>query len=134
MGELEKRLDEEVPVFCAEISRLTAPQLPLENATGQYLVSIQGKSGFRRLHLVGACFRVPGVDYLQYELLGQNLPATSTYHASCRNCWPEGLPSEDREVSEETTSSASSSASEEDEVRAIRRRLVPVSEEATPSL
>ena len=133
-GELEGRLEEEVPVLCAETSRLTAPQLPLVNAMGQYVVSIQGKSGFRRLHLVGACFRVPGVDYLQYELLGQNLPATSTYHASCRNCWPGGLPSEDREVSEETTSSASSSASEEDEVRVTRRRMVPVSGEATPTL
>lgn len=121
-------------MLCAETSRLTAPQLPLVDAIGQYVVSIQGKSGFRRLHLVGACFRVPGVDYLQYELLGQNLPATSTYHASCRNCWPGGLPSEDREVSEETTSSASSSASEEDEVRVTRRRMVPVSGEATPTL
>ena len=133
-GETEARHEEEVPVFCAETSRLAAPQLPLENAMGKYVVSIQGKSGFRRLHLVGACFRVPGVDYLRYELLGQDIPATSTYHASCRSCWPGGLPSDDGAISEETTSSASSSASGEDEVRATRRRLVPVSGDDTPSI
>ena len=118
---------------CSETSRLTAPQLLLESAMGQYVVSIQGKSGFRRLHLVGACFRVPGVDYLQYELLGPNLPSPSAYHASCRNCWPGGLPSGDGAGSEEATPSASSSASEEDEVRATRRCLVPVGGEVTPS-
>ena len=52
-----------------------------------YVISITGHSHFRRLHFVGRCWRVPGVDYAQYEWHGDELPGPQSYHRRCRDCW-----------------------------------------------
>ncbi len=53
-----------------------------------YVVSISGKHGFRRLHKLGACFRVPGIDYMLFEEMGPDMPDHDKYDEFCGNCWP----------------------------------------------
>ena len=53
-----------------------------------YVVSISGKRGFRRLNLLGSCYRSLGVDYQNYELLGETLLAAEEYDDICGKCWP----------------------------------------------
>ncbi len=53
-----------------------------------YVISIASKTGFRRLHFLGACPRVPGVHFLDYELCGNQAPAADEYDDHCRQCWP----------------------------------------------
>ncbi len=55
-----------------------------------YVVSISGKHGFRRLHLLGRCHRVLGVDYACYEELGSEMPGPSQYDDVCGQCWRRG--------------------------------------------
>ncbi len=60
-----------------------------EAPSSGYTISI-GKRGIRRLHLIGACYRVPGVDYVDYIAMGDVCPPASDYHAYCRSCWSGG--------------------------------------------
>ena len=70
--------------------------LPAE--VGGYVVSIFKK--VRRLHYLGACHMVPGVDYKDYEELGMDRPSPSEYTTYCKKCWgSKGLdPEDDAEV------------------------------------
>ncbi len=52
-----------------------------------YVVSVSRKTGFRRLHYLNACSSVPGIHYMDYEWLGETLPAESAYDDHCRQCW-----------------------------------------------
>ncbi len=53
-----------------------------------YVVSITAKTRFRRLHFLGACCRIPGIHYMDYELYGSTKPGEYDYHDHCRQCWP----------------------------------------------
>jgi hypothetical protein len=55
-----------------------------------YVISISNKRRIRRLHLVGACYRQPGVDYQEYQVLGDEVPEASEYDDFCRSCWSGG--------------------------------------------
>ena len=65
-----------------------APMLVLQ----KYFVSTTGSARKRRLHLGGACWRVPGKDYATFEEFGDSQPSASMYHAACRQCFPDGVP------------------------------------------
>ena len=45
------------------------------------------RSKIRTLHLVGACWRRPGVGYQVGQDFGNKLPPTSAYHTACKNCF-----------------------------------------------
>ena len=71
-----------------------------------------GRNGFRRLHYAGACPRVPGLDYKNFEEMGLSLPDASEYNDYCRSCWRgDARPAEDDDEAE--VSSAASSSDEE---------------------
>ena len=72
-----------------------------------YVVSVSRKQGFRRLHLLGACQRVPGLSYRDFEEYGLERPPPESYDDYCRACWPRGGPGAD----DGTTSGSSSEAS-----------------------
>ncbi len=55
-----------------------------------YVVSIGRKSGFRRLHLIGRCHRIPGIDYTLFEELGAQMPPPARYDGVCGQCWRGG--------------------------------------------
>lgn len=86
-----------------------AENLPTE-FLGKYAISIGGKSGYRRLHLLGACFRVPCIHYVDYELHDLR-PDVSEYNDFCRQCWrPEGeRPAEPDAVSDSSSSDGDAS-------------------------
>ena len=60
---------------------------------GDFVICVARKTRFRRLHIVGGCPLVPGLDDRGFVVCGWELPARDTYAARCRNCWrgPEGL-------------------------------------------
>ncbi len=70
-----------------------------------YCISITSKTRKRRLHYVGKCYKVPGVDYAEYEWWGAELPAEHRYHAICQQCWKKATP-----ASAKASGSASSPA------------------------
>ena len=82
---------------------------------GPYVVSVSMRARVRFLHLVGGCWRQPGVDYLKYEDLGPITDA-SKYNRVCKQCWSglEGTAAQAEEKagneSEEESSSSSSSS------------------------
>ncbi len=65
--------------------RRGATRLP-EGVRG-YVVSLSGKHNFRRLHMLGRCWRVLGVDYSRYEFLGEETPPPRAYDDFCGKCW-----------------------------------------------
>ena len=79
-----------------------------------YVVSIS-KSGFRRLHYVGACYRAPGVDYRNFEVLGPEAPEPDKYHTYCRQCWKGSGPDGSASDSSSSLSSRGSEGSDSSE-------------------
>ena len=55
------------------------------------MVAIRSRSKVRTLHLVGACWRRPGIDYASYVAYGPSFPDPSTYHTPCGNCFAKQL-------------------------------------------
>ena len=47
---------------------------------------------FRRLHYAGACWRLPGVHFLNWEDLGSEEPDLSRIDARCSQCFPAHKP------------------------------------------
>ena len=80
-----------------------------------YYVSIRPGSGFRRLHLLGACGRRPGVDYTRYMYMGARCPSSEEYHDWRKQCWRAGSPLTEYSGEEESWSSSSSSSSSDQE-------------------
>ena len=66
-----------------------SPRVPAEviDYTGHYVVSVSARTRFRRLHCVGQCWRRPGQDYKEFELV-EDLSA-DRYDAICKDCWPK---------------------------------------------
>ena len=48
-----------------------------------YVVSISGKRKVRRLHYVGLCHRVPGLDFPDYECYDDEQPRDTLYDDYC---------------------------------------------------
>ena len=82
--------------------------------SGEYVVSVTEKRGFRRLHQLGRCYRVPGLHYTQWLSLGTERPSTTEYDDFCRNCWPApskgGVRGQSQSMAQDGSSSGSSSS------------------------
>ena len=82
---------------------------------GPDVVSMSMRTSVRCLHLVGRCWRQPGVTYFKYEDLGPIADA-SKYNRVCKHCWPSGfkgtaVQAEEKAVNESEEESSSSSSS-----------------------
>ena len=93
------------------VPQKAADSTVVKGEPGDYVVSVTEKRGFRRLHQLGRCYRVPGLHYMQWLTLGTARPTSAEYDDFCRNCWPSGVQKEGTS-SEESSSGSSSSASE----------------------
>ena len=49
---------------------------------GKFAISIGSKSKRRCLHLLGACHRIPGLHYEDFEILDER-PSDDNYHSHC---------------------------------------------------
>ena len=56
---------------------------------GCYVVSMVGRGSRKTLHKVGECYRLPGVHFKKYEVLGELMPEAGEYHAVCKVCFPK---------------------------------------------
>ena len=76
----------------APTSAEEAPPAPLPQLH-DYVVARRLRSKVRTLHLVGACWRQPGVHYVVGELYGNVLPEAAKYNTVCKNCFkrPEAV-------------------------------------------
>ena len=73
-----------------------------------YVISITRGGRHRKLHHVGSCHRVPGVDYRTFEVWGANLPPVAVLNSRCGVCFGTTAlePAEDASDSESHTSSS----------------------------
>ena len=83
-----------------------APMLILD----KYFVSTTGSARKLRLHLGGACWRVPGRDYATFVEFGDVQPGAGEYHAACRQCFPDGVPASSSDGSSVTSEAESLSS------------------------
>ncbi len=95
---------EEEPMEAAKVDEEREEARVPKEAEG-YCISITSKTRRRRLHYVGRCHRVPGVDYAEYEWWGAELPGEHHYHAICQQCWK-------KEASAQSKPSGSASSSQ----------------------
>jgi hypothetical protein len=83
----------------------SAPPAPASPATEyKYVLSLTNKGRFKRLHLFGGCWRIPGVNFADYSL-HESLEQVGKYDDICKDCWKEGA--EPADSSSEETSSES---------------------------
>ncbi len=75
--------------------------------TEGFVITTSRKRGLRCLHLLGNCYRQPGIHYHVYEACGTTEPDADRYDQICRTCWPAGQietsGSEEDEVSESSS-------------------------------
>ncbi len=93
---------------------LRAEQARVPREAMGYVVSLvkKGKATIRRLHFVGLCHLVPGIDYLRFEEHGRTLPTEEQYDSVCSRCWPKGIPERNAESEGTDGSSTPSSGSD----------------------
>ena len=80
----------------------SAPKIP-DGEVG-YVISLvrKGRRTHKKLHYLGQCHLVPGVDYLRYEWIGPQRPGVEFYDSVCIRCWPVKDVGEDDATSSNT--------------------------------
>ncbi len=74
-----------------------------------YIISISSKKRIRRLHLMGACHMLPGIDYTNYIVIGDQCPSNDQYDDYCRHCWRgDAQPRDEGAISNESQYSVGS--------------------------
>jgi hypothetical protein len=80
-----------------------------EVAPWGFVISKTRGGRHRKLHHVGSCKRVPGVDFRDYEVFGDTMPANSLLDSLCKWCFgTTELPAEEESEAESFDSSSSS--------------------------
>ena len=51
------------------------------------MISVTRGGKNRKLHHVGSCHRIPGLDYKTFEVWGAVLPPMAVLHSRCNNCF-----------------------------------------------
>ncbi len=81
----------------------------LQKVPEGYIVSISSKKRIRRLHLMGACHMMPGIDYTNYIVIGDQCPSNDQYDDYCRHCWRgDAQPRDEGAISNESQHSVGS--------------------------
>ena len=76
---------------------------------GKRVVSISNKGTCRTLHVVGKCWRIPGIHFAKFAFLDDE--EVGEFHAVCKDCFPRDSLTEALEESEEDSDSSVSSDS-----------------------
>ena len=75
-----------VHAFAQAVQADRAPAVPVQG----YVISVTRGGRHRKLHHVGSCRFVPGVDYRQYEVYGDVMPGMSEMDSRCSWCFGRG--------------------------------------------
>ena len=69
-----------------------------------YVLSLvrRGRRMHKKLHYLGQCHLVPGVDYLRYDWIGPQRLGAEFYDSVCTRCWPAKDAEEDEATSSGT--------------------------------
>ena len=63
------------------------PDPTLEIGLGTFVMSVVGRSKRRTLHQVGGCYRIPGVDYKEFVVIGGERPELVPGERLCGTCF-----------------------------------------------
>ena len=82
------------------------------------------------LHFVGACGRIPGEHYKEFDVWGDEMPPEDKVDVLCRTCFKNGelpeqalaAPADDEQIEASSSSSGSSSSSSSDSPRGKRAK------------
>ena len=66
---------------------LDLPDPTLEVGIGTYVLSVVGRAKRRTLHQVGGCYRIPGVDYKDFVVVGEVRPELKPGERLCGTCF-----------------------------------------------
>ena len=117
---LEHFLAEPAPASPAAAPAEPPRALPDEVPWG-YVVSITRNGHHRKLHHVGSCRMVPGVDYKEFDVYGAVLPPLDKLNSKCKWCFGKEAELSPQESAEESfESSASSTEGQEPPAKAQR--------------
>lgn len=94
-GDVDDVEQPEFPDFLPEVSVAGIPDSdtdveeinPEVIPNGYFVVSKVGKTGRKTLHKKGECYRVPGVHYADFEIIGPGPPEPERYHQACKACF-----------------------------------------------
>ena len=53
-----------------------------------FIVSIAKGGLHRKLHFYGACYRLPGIHYKNFRILGELMPSEYDMDSKCLDCFP----------------------------------------------
>ena len=82
---------EEAPSRSVEPGAPFGPRRIPESESGCVVSLVKrGKALHRKLHYVGQCHLVLGVDYVRFLWLGPTKPEAEGYGNACTRCWPTG--------------------------------------------
>ena len=84
-----------------------APAVPVQ----VYVISVTRGGRHRKLHHVGSCRFVPGVDYKEFEVYGDVMPSKAEVDSRCMWCFGRGLVFETAPVGEESRAESLDSSS-----------------------
>ena len=107
--------------FAQAVQADRAPAAPVQG----YVISVTRGGRHRKLHHVGSCRFVPGVDYRQYEIYGDVMPGMSEMDSRCSWCFGRGPgiePALDEEGSGAESLDSSSSSTAEKPARKKKAR------------
>ena len=83
-----------------------------ETRTSYDILSIVGRSKKRTLHVIGGCYRVPGVDYRDFVVVGDVRPQLAEGERLCAVCFNSKEKAAVESGAEEEGMSSGSSSSE----------------------
>ena len=81
----DSELDEKMVADAADLRLQEEAKLPPKG----FVVVRSDKGRMRRLHYVGACYRVPDEHYFDYTVYGDSLPEAHEVDARCKQCFRE---------------------------------------------
>ena len=84
---------------------------------GTYVMSVVGRSKRRTLHVVGGCYRVPGIDYKDFVVIGDTRPELEGGERACGTCFgaKDKVVSEAEQIPSSESSSSDFVSSDPDE-------------------
>ena len=97
-----------------EQGMLAKPLPEDEEVPWGYVISITRGGRHRKLHNVGSCRLIPGLDYKEYEVWGARLPPSSELNSRCGNCFGSSALAPVEEASDVASVTSSSETSGEE--------------------
>jgi hypothetical protein len=79
-----------------------------KNDKGRHVVSMDSRGGERTLHIVGNCWRRPGIHYAKYQFLDPG-EEVSGFHRICIDCVPRDKTQKAKSIAASSDSSSSGS-------------------------